>query len=55
MPIIGRDVVIVEAARTALGRGHPEKGVFRELHPNALLGAVYEAAPCWAGASKIDP
>jgi acetyl-CoA acetyltransferase family protein len=36
----GREVVIVEAVRTAVGRGHPEKGVFRDVHPNELLGAV---------------
>jgi len=32
--------VIVEAVRTPVGRGHPEKGVFRDVHPNALLGAT---------------
>jgi len=36
----GREVVIVEAVRTPVGRGHPEKGVFRDVHPNALLGAT---------------
>jgi len=39
----GRDVVVVEAARTPIGRGHPEKGIFRDLHPNELLGAVFAA------------
>ena len=39
----GREVVIVEAARTPIGRGHPEKGWFRDLHPNELLGAAYKA------------
>jgi acetyl-CoA acyltransferase len=39
----GREVVVVEAARTPIGRGHPTKGIFRDVHPNALLGAVYEA------------
>ena len=37
----GREVVIVEAVRTPIGRGHPEKGYYRDTHPNALLGAVY--------------
>jgi acetyl-CoA acyltransferase len=37
----GRDVVIVEAVRTAIGRGHPEKGYYRDVHPNELLGAVF--------------
>jgi len=36
-------VVVVEAARTPIGRGHPEKGIFRDLHPNELLGAVFAA------------
>jgi acetyl-CoA acetyltransferase family protein len=34
----GREVVIVEAVRTPVGRGHPEKGYYREVHPNDLLG-----------------
>ena len=37
----GRDVVIVEAVRTPIGRGHPEKGYYKDTHPNELLGAVY--------------
>ena len=36
-----REVVIVEAVRTPIGRGHPEKGYFRETHPNDLLGKCY--------------
>jgi acetyl-CoA acyltransferase len=48
----GREVVIVEAARTPIGRGHPSKGIFRDVHPNALLGAAYEAVIERAG---IDP
>jgi acetyl-CoA acetyltransferase family protein len=39
----GREVVIVEAARTPIGRGHATKGAFRDVHPNALLGAAYQA------------
>jgi acetyl-CoA acetyltransferase family protein len=39
----GREVVIVEAARTPIGRGHRAKGWFRDVHPNKLLGATYEA------------
>jgi acetyl-CoA acyltransferase len=39
----GREVVIVEAARTPLGRGHREKGWYRDVHPNELLGAAYRA------------
>ena len=48
----GREVVLVEAARTPIGRGHPEKGWFRDLHPNELLGAAYEAVIARAG---IEP
>jgi acetyl-CoA acyltransferase len=35
------DVVIVAATRTPIGRGHPVKGIFRDLLPHDLLGAVY--------------
>jgi acetyl-CoA acetyltransferase family protein len=37
----GREVVIVDAVRTPVGRGHPEKGYYRDVHPTALLGKVY--------------
>jgi acetyl-CoA acyltransferase len=37
----GREVVIVEAVRTPVGRGHPEKGCYRDVHPNDLLGAAF--------------
>ena len=33
----GREVVIVEATRTPIGRGHPEKGYYKDTHPNELL------------------
>ena len=39
----GREVVIVEAARTPIGRGHPEKGYYKNTHPNTLLGAAFTA------------
>ena len=29
----GREVVIVEAVRTPIGRGHPEKGYYKDVHP----------------------
>jgi acetyl-CoA acetyltransferase family protein len=41
MPQSGREVVIVEAARTPVGRGHPEKGYYKDVHPNALLGRAF--------------
>jgi len=34
----GREVVIVEAVRTPIGRGHPEKGHYRGIHATELLG-----------------
>jgi acetyl-CoA acetyltransferase family protein len=49
---VGREVVIVEAARTPIGRGHLEKGYYKQTHPNVLLGAVYRAVVERAG---IEP
>src|ERR1700742_4860182 len=43
LPHMSRDALIVEALRTPIGRGHPEKGAFRDVHPNVLLGSVYRA------------
>jgi acetyl-CoA acyltransferase len=37
----GREVVIVEAVRTPIGRGHREKGYYKDTHPNDLLGKTY--------------
>ena len=37
----GREVVIVEAVRTPIGRGHPEKGFYKDTHPNELLGTCF--------------
>ncbi|MFL5849830.1 MAG: thiolase family protein [Solirubrobacteraceae bacterium] len=48
----GREVVIVEAARTPIGRGHPEKGYYKDTHPNELLGKAYTAV---IERSGIDP
>ena len=39
----GREVVIVAAARTPIGRGHRVKGWFHDVHPNELLGGAYRA------------
>src|SRR4051812_10967025 len=39
----GREVVVVEAVRTPIGRGHPEKGVYKDVHPNELLGRCFTA------------
>ena len=52
----GREVVIVEAARTPIGRGHPEKGYYKDTHPNELLGKCYSAVIERAGidASEVE-
>jgi acetyl-CoA acyltransferase len=39
----GREALVVEALRTPIGRSHPERGWFRDTHPNEMLGAVYTA------------
>jgi acetyl-CoA acetyltransferase family protein len=48
----GREVFIADAVRTAIGRAHPERGAFRDTHPNALLGACLTALVERTG---IDP
>jgi len=50
----GREVVIVEAVRTAVGRGHPEKGAFRDVHPNELLGTVFREVIDRAGIAPSE-
>jgi acetyl-CoA acyltransferase len=40
-PLDGREVVIVGAVRTPIGRGHPERGYYAAVHPNRLLGTCY--------------
>ncbi len=37
----GREVVIVEAVRTPIGRGHEQKGYYKDVHPSNLLAKVY--------------
>jgi acetyl-CoA acetyltransferase family protein len=52
----GREVVIVEAVRTPIGRGHPEKGYYKDTHPNELLGKTYTEVIERAGidASEVE-
>ena len=52
----GREVVIVEAVRTPIGRGHPEKGYYKDTHPNDLLGRCYTEVLHRAGvdASEVE-
>ena len=44
--------MIVEAVRTPIGRGHPEKGYYKDLHPSNLLAKTYAELIERAG---IDP
>jgi acetyl-CoA acetyltransferase family protein len=50
----GREVVIVEAVRTPIGRGHREKGYYKDTHPNELLGTVYSEVIKRAGIDAAD-
>ncbi|MBK5221184.1 MAG: thiolase family protein, partial [Thermoleophilia bacterium] len=51
-PMQGREVVIVEAVRTPIGRGHLEKGYYRDVHPSTLLASVFGALYKRSG---VDP
>ncbi len=48
----GREVVIAEAVRTPIGKSNPEKGWFRDTHPNEMLAACYQDLILRSG---IDP
>jgi len=48
----GREVVIVEAVRTPIGRGHREKGYYKDTHPADLLGKTFTEVVARSG---IDP
>jgi acetyl-CoA acetyltransferase family protein len=50
----GRAVFVVEAARTPFGRSHPERGWFRDTHPNTLLGTVYRELLTRTGLDPLD-
>src|SRR4051812_47536228 len=52
----GREVVIVEAVRTPIGRGHLEKGYYKDTHPADLLGKTYTEVLDRAGvdASEVE-
>ncbi len=50
----GREVVIVEAVRTPIGRGHKEKGYYKDTHPNALLGKCYSEVIARAGIDAAE-
>jgi acetyl-CoA acyltransferase len=46
----------VEAVRTPIGRGHREKGYYKDVHPNVLLGTTYSEVIKRAGidASEVE-
>jgi acetyl-CoA acyltransferase len=48
----GREVVVVEAVRTPIGRGHEEKGYYKDVHASNLLAKAYAEVIQRAG---IDP
>lgn len=48
----GREVVIVEAVRTPVGRGHKEKGYYKDLHASNLLAHAYRGL---IEKSGVDP
>jgi acetyl-CoA acetyltransferase family protein len=50
----GHEVVIVEAVRTPVGRGHPEKGYYKDVHPNELLGTVFVEVLSRAGVEPSE-
>jgi acetyl-CoA acyltransferase len=52
----GREVVIVEAVRTPIGRGHEEKGYYKDVHASNLLAKVYSELIERAGidASEVE-
>ena len=52
----GREVVIVEAARLPVGRGHEEKGYYKDAHASSLLAKSYASVIERAGidASEVE-
>jgi acetyl-CoA acetyltransferase family protein len=52
----GREVVIVEAVRTPIGRGHEEKGYYKDVHASNLLAKAYAEVIERAGidASEVE-
>lgn len=46
--------MILEAVRTPVGRGHPEKGMYRDIHPADLLGRTYVSLLERAGVDSAE-
>jgi len=49
-----REVVIVEAVRTPVGRGHEEKGYYKDTHPSNLLSKTYSELIDRAGVEPTE-
>ena len=51
-----REVVICEPVRTPVGRGHEEKGIYKDVHPSTLLAKTYSEVIDRAGidASEVE-
>lgn len=47
-----REVLVVDGVRTAMGKSHPDRGWYRDTHPNEILGAVYTSLIARSG---LDP
>lgn len=56
MPLPEHQAYIVDAVRTPVGRGHPERGIYRDIHPADLLGRTYAGLIAHAGidANEVD-
>ncbi len=50
----GRTAWIVEALRTPMGKAHAERGWYRDVHPNVILGDVYRAVLAATGLAPTD-
>src|SRR5213078_5275995 len=52
----GREVVIAEAVRTPIGRGHEEKGYYKDVHASNLLSRTFAELVNRAGidASEVE-
>ncbi|MCE4267175.1 thiolase family protein [Rhodococcus globerulus] len=47
-----REVLVVDGVRTPMGKSHPDRGWYRDTHPNEILGAVYTSLIARSG---LDP
>jgi acetyl-CoA acyltransferase len=48
------EVVIIDAVRTPIGRGHAEKGYYKDIHPADLLGLTYTELLSRAGLDAAE-